>query len=67
MLSKFAATSLGKELIHRMKPVRDESLVLARQAETGEARQLLIERGEAPLGVCEMFVKYCIVPKNAVY
>jgi len=50
MLMKHAATTLGQELVARMKPVRDAALVRARLAETGEACLMLEECGAAPFG-----------------
>jgi DNA mismatch repair protein MutS2 len=49
LLRAHAASALGKELIGRMKPVRDPALVRTRLAETSEARRVLLE-GDAPFG-----------------
>ncbi|MHB9132495.1 MAG: endonuclease MutS2 [Armatimonadota bacterium] len=50
MLHRYAASPLGKELIDRMRPVRDIALVRARLAETSEARRIINDRGDAPFG-----------------
>ncbi len=48
MLMQHAATTLGQELIARMRPARDVAVVTARLAETTEACQMLAESGHAP-------------------
>ncbi|MHB9026883.1 MAG: endonuclease MutS2 [Armatimonadota bacterium] len=50
MLRGHAASSLGKELIERMRPAQDALVVRARLQETGEARRALEQLGAAPLG-----------------
>ncbi|HEY3378288.1 MAG TPA: endonuclease MutS2 [Armatimonadota bacterium] len=45
-----AATALGRSYVERMRPVRDAQIVRTRMAETNEARLLLTERGNIPLG-----------------
>jgi DNA mismatch repair protein MutS2 len=50
MLSQQAATALGKELIHRMRPVRDPLLIQTRLTETAEALTLLADAHDVPFG-----------------
>ena len=50
MVLQHAATTLGQELVGRMRPARDAAVVIARLAETGESRQMLTEVGAAPFG-----------------
>jgi DNA mismatch repair protein MutS2 len=50
MLRTHASSSLGKEHIDRMRPVRDAGLVRVRMQETTEARSIITEHGGAPLG-----------------
>lgn len=50
MLRPYAASSPGKTLVERMRPARDVAVVQSRLAETTEARGMLAERGDVPLG-----------------
>ncbi len=49
-LQVFAATTLGKELVERMKPAHDLLIVNSRLAETTEARAIVTENDEPPFG-----------------
>ncbi len=48
MLAHHTATTLGTELVARMRPARDAAVVRARLTETGEARQLIDIQGHPP-------------------
>lgn len=48
MLAHHTATTLGTELVARMRPARDAAVVRARLMETGEARQLIDTQGHPP-------------------
>ncbi|MEI7832510.1 MAG: endonuclease MutS2 [bacterium] len=49
-LQEFAATTLGKEQVARMKPAQAPLVVNSRMAETTEARAIVSENDEPPFG-----------------